>query len=235
MTVTKKKPSIFRYFLELLYPDLCFACQKRPRPQDRSICLRCEYHIAPTNFHTMKDNPALQRFWGRIELEHAATSFAFSKGGLLQELIHKLKYKNQPNIGIELGKMYGHMLKGTSPYDSIDYIIPVPLHPKKKHTRGYNQAAMFAQGLGEVMDVAWSEDILQRVTYTSSQTKKSRMERFANVKDAFAVEGASKIAGKHLLVVDDVITTGATLEACATKLLAIEGTKVSLAAIALAN
>lgn len=221
--------------VELFYPNLCFACEQRPAPKNSSICVHCEYHITPTNYHLMADNPVMERFWGRIPLQHASSCFAFTKGGLLQNLIHQLKYENKPEIGVELGKIYGALLKNCPPYDTVNYIIPVPLHPKKKHARGYNQAAMFAQGLALGMDKEWSEDFLIKVEHTETQTKKSRLDRFANVESAFGLANVEEIKGKHLLLVDDVITTGATLEACAATLLEVEGVKVSLAAIALAG
>ena len=224
-----------RSFIDLLYPQLCFACGKHPKPKETSICIHCYCNITPTNYHLMPKNPVLERFWGRVELEHASSSFAFSKGGLLQHLIHQLKYESKPEIGIELGKMYGVLLKDTPPYNTVDYIIPVPLHPKKEHLRGYNQAAMFAKGLAASMEKKWSEAYLVRVENTATQTKKSRLDRFAKVEHAFGVALEGEIKGKHLLLVDDVITTGATLEACAHKLLTVRGVKVSLAAIALAG
>ncbi len=219
----------------LFYPNLCFACQKNKVAKGQSICMECEYKISPTNYHKMADNPVMQRFWGRIPLEQAATCFEFHKGGLLQKLIHQLKYRNQPNIGVELGKIYGAMLRHSPSYRSIDWIIPVPLHPQKQHKRGYNQATVFAEGLAATMGVNWSEDFLIRTNQTTSQTKKSRMERFANVQNAFAIQNAEQLQDKHILLVDDIITTGATLEACAIQLLKIKGLKVSLAAIALSE
>jgi len=183
----------------------------------------------------MIQNPVLERFWGRVALEHASSSYVFSKGGRLQNLIHKLKYEGQPEIGIELGKRFGSLLKNTAPYDTVTNIVPVPLHPKKEKIRGYNQAAMFAQGLAEGMNKPWSENYLIRVENTTTQTQKSRMDRFDNVANAFAVAQTKELAHQHILLVDDVITTGATLEACAHKLLAVEGVKVSLAVIALAS
>jgi ComF family protein len=220
---------------DLIYPDLCFACKKNISDVNSSVCIHCQYNITPTNYHKMKDNPVSDRFWGRIKLEHASTSFVFSKGGLLQKLIHSLKYENKPDIGVELGKMYGILLVNTPPYNSVDFIIPVPLHPKKEHFRGYNQATMFAKGLSETMNIPWSESFLIRTENTETQTKKSRTDRFANVQSAFKVALPDKIKDKHLLLVDDVITTGATLEACAVKLLDVEGVKVSLSAIALSG
>lgn len=225
----------FKQIGQLIYPNLCPACEKRLVPSKESICLHCSYHISPTNYHLSSPNPVLERFWGRIELEHASAGFSFNKGGLLQHLIHQLKYNNQPQIGIDLGIQFGTLLRNCPPYSTIDYIIPVPLHPKKEATRGYNQAAMFAQGLAIGMQKEWSNQYLIRINETTTQTKKSRLDRFSNVQDAFAVKAIENIKGKHLLIVDDVITTGATLEACAQKLLAIEGVKISLAAIALAN
>lgn len=231
----KEEKKIFSNLIDLFYPNLCFACELRPAPPNRSICLHCEYDITPTNYHLMQDNPVMERFWGRIPLQHASSCFAFTKGGLLQNLIHQLKYENKPQIGIELGKIYGALLKDTPPYNTVDYIVPVPLHPQKKHARGYNQAAMFAQGLALGMDKEWSENFLIKVENTDSQTKKSRLDRFANVESAFGLNNVDKLEGKHLLLVDDVITTGATLEACAATLLEVKDIRVSLAAIALAG
>lgn len=226
---------MFGRILDLLYPRLCFACEAQTIPKGTSLCVSCEYKITPTQYHLMPDNPVMERFWGRVKIERAATAFSFTKGGLLQNLIHQLKYENKPQIGQELGKMYGAMLLEDDFWRSIDCIIPVPLHPKKKHFRGYNQAAMWAMGLSEALGVNWSEQYLIRTDYTETQTKKSRMERFQNVQDAFAVPKPSEIMGKHLLIVDDVLTTGATLEACALKLLEVENVRVSLVCIALAG
>ncbi|BDS14531.1 ComF family protein [Aureispira anguillae] len=235
MNTLQKISTLLQNFSDLIYPRLCLACGKKIISKQTCICIHCTYHISPTNYHTLTPNPVLDRFWGRIDLEHASTSFAFNKGGLLQHLIHQLKYENKPQIGIELGKQYGTMLKETAPYNTINCIIPVPLHPKKEHQRGYNQAAAFAEGLAIGMQKRWSSDYLYRVNYTETQTKKSRLDRFSNVQNAFSLKQVEDLKGKHLLIVDDVITTGATLEACAQKLLEIGGVKVSIVAIALAN
>ena len=221
--------------LALLYPELCLACHQSLAPADSVLCLRCQYYIAPSNYHVQTPNPVLDRFWGRVELEHACTGFIFNKGSALQRLIHELKYNNQQQVGIELGQQCGELLQGTAPYTSIDCIIPVPLHPKKLRQRGYNQATLFAQGIAEILQKPCLEQHLIRSKYTTTQTKKSRLERLANVEDAFAVEQQEALQHQHILLVDDVITTGATLEACAHKLLAIKGVRVSIAAIALAN
>lgn len=221
--------------LDLIYPNLCLACTQRVPSKASSICISCQGQITPTNYHMLENNPVLERFWGRIQLNHATTYCTFTKEGLIQELIHALKYRHQPQIGVELGKMYGHELKKSPLYQKIDCIIPVPLHPKKQHKRGYNQAAKFAEGLAEILEVEWSDSYFVRQENTTTQTKKTRMDRFENVKTAFKVVNPAQLQNKHLLLVDDVITTGATLEACASNLLEVEGVQVSLAAIALAS
>lgn len=231
--VTLVKPML--NLADLFYPRLCLACQEKLVSAETSICIRCDYKLTPTDYHSTNPNPVLERFWGRVDLEHATTAYTFNKGGLLQRLIHQLKYENKPQIGIELGQMYGSLLKDSLPYSTVDYIIPVPLHPKKKHLRGYNQAAMIAKGLAFSMEKKWSSDYLIRTDNTETQTQKSRLDRFANVENAFGVNNKAEIEGKHLLLVDDVITTGATLEACAQTLLQVDNVKISIMAIALAN
>jgi predicted amidophosphoribosyltransferase len=145
--------------------------------------LSCEYKITPTVYHINASNPVAERFYGRVKIEKATTAFTFVKGGLLQQLVHKLKYDNRPEIGIELGKIYGNILKNSGVWNHLDFIIPVPLHPKKKHERGYNQAEMWGQGLAEALGIELRNDLLIRTDYTESQTKKSRTERFSNVEN----------------------------------------------------
>lgn len=225
----------FTALLELLYPHLCLACEQAQPAPDSCLCYRCHYQLKPTHFQTETPNPVLDRFWGRVELEHAATSFAFSKGGLLQHLIHQLKYGHQPQIGIELGQYYGQLLSNAPLYHDVETIVPVPLHPIKQRLRGYNQAEQFARGIADTLELPCSTTCLVRTQHSDSQTRKSRLERFANVETVFEVAVPTAIQGKHVLLVDDVITTGATLEACAKQLLMVEGVRVSVGAIALAS
>lgn len=220
---------------DLLYPRLCFACNSNHVAKGQSICLSCEYKITPTVYHRMPDNIVAERFYGRVKIERATTAFSFVKGGLLQELIHKLKYDNRPEIGIELGKIYGNILRESGTWNNIDYIIPVPLHPKKKHQRGYNQAEMWGQGLAESLGIELRNDLLIRTDYTESQTKKSRTERFANVENVFSVKDPTLLNNKKILLVDDVLTTGATLEACSNTLQNASTVSINIVCIALAD
>jgi len=220
--------------LQLFYPRLCLACQRQPlQRQQRALCTSCQYKIKPTNYHLFEENPVAERFWGRLPITRASTAYHFVKGGILQRLIHELKYGHRPEIGEELGRSYGRLLAEEPFWKSIDYIIPVPLHPKKRHQRGYNQAARWASGLSESLGVPWSEKFLLRASYTESQTRKSREERFANVSDAFVLRQADKLRHKHIMLVDDVMTTGATIEACAKHLLKAQ-ISLSVVCIALA-
>ena len=221
--------------LDLLYPRLCFACNSNTVSKNQSICLSCEYNITPTVYHKMSQNIVAERFYGRVKIEKATTAFSFVKGGLLQELIHKLKYDNRPEIGIELGKIYGNILIDSGFWSNIDFVIPVPLHPKKKHQRGYNQAEMWGQGLADSLGIELRNDLLIRTDYTESQTKKSRTERFANVENVFTVTNPSALENKQILLVDDVLTTGATLEACSNTLLNASNVFINIVCIALAD
>lgn len=183
----------------------------------------------------MKENPFTERFWGRVRLESAAAMCHFVKGGSIQKLIHNLKYEAKQDIGVKMGEEYGRNLKDSLFFKSVEVIVPIPLHPKKERKRGYNQSDLFAKGLASGMKLPWLKDGLHRTKFTETQTAKSRMERFDNVFGAFELGNGPQLMGKHVLLADDVITTGATLEACALKILELPTTKVSLAAIAIAE
>ena len=174
-------------------------------------------------------------FWGRVELFSATSYLFFNKGGSVQHLMHSLKYKSQKETGVYLGKLFGKDLLKSPLFNTIDLIIPVPLHPKKFHLRGFNQSEVIASGIGHVMEIPVECNKLIRLVNTDSQTRKSRYSRWENVRSAFGVENPEDISGKHVLLVDDVLTTGATLEACAATLLEIEGTRVSVATLAYAQ
>ncbi|GMT45204.1 MAG: amidophosphoribosyltransferase [bacterium] len=218
----------------LLFPKSCLLCGKTLHQQEEVLCTTCFYKLACTNFQGEAENPITEIFSGRLPLVSATTFLFFSKGGGTQQLIHKLKYKGKKEIGVYLGKLFGDQLNDSELFNTADAIIPVPLHPKKEHKRGYNQSRMIVEGIANSMKIRVFPDVLYRKVHTSSQTKKSRYERWQNVKDIFEVKKGQRLEGKHVLLVDDVITTGATLEACANKLLEIPGIKLSIASLAYA-
>ncbi len=222
-------------FVSLFYPRLCLACGRGLPPQRDTICISCQYYLPKTNFHLHPENPFTERFWGRIPLEAGAALYHFNKSGRTQKLIHHLKYDHKPEVGIRLGQLYGKYLLESDLFRSIDLIVPVPLHPRKERLRGYNQSAVFAKGLSQSMEVPWRKNILMRKVMTATQTKKSRMERFQNVQNAFILNEEKAIRNKHILLVDDVLTTGATLEVCAICLLKAPNVKVSMATIGIAG
>ncbi len=174
-------------------------------------------------------------FNGRLPLFSATSFLFFSKGGETQQLIHKLKYKGHKEIGLYLGRMFGNQLNGSELFRTADIIIPVPLHPRKEHKRGYNQSLMIGEGMASRMNARVFPDVLYRKIHTSSQTKKSRYERWENVKDTFEIKKGERLERKHVILVDDVITTGATLEACGNKLLEIPHIRLSIASLAYAQ
>jgi ComF family protein len=220
-------------FLQFFFPDLCLACGQILNNQEKVLCTPCLFHIPRTEFHKDPENPVSQLFWGRVKIEYAAAFFYFNKGSAYQPLIHKLKYNGRRDIGIEMGKAFGAELR-KSVFASADVIIPVPLHPKKMKIRGYNQSEMIANGLASALGLPVNIVSLLRGESTETQTRKSRFERFRNVEGKFRVHGGLELEGKHIILADDVVTTGSTLEACAIALLEIKGTKVSILTLAVA-
>jgi ComF family protein len=219
-------------FIALLFPNICAACGKSLYKNEHSICTYCTYYLPKTNFHLDSYNPVAKIFWGRVPIHSAAAFYGFNKGGKVQHLIHQLKYKGQKHIGVTIGKLYGHELSYCDDFNTVTTVIPVPLHPKKQRKRGYNQSDYFAEGLAESMHVEADLKTLYRAHESESQTKKSRFNRWQNVESIFQLRNVETLAGKHVLLVDDVITTGATFEACAQTLLQVPDIKVSIAAIA---
>jgi ComF family protein len=191
--------------------------------------------LPKTWFHNDPDNPLNKVFWGRVQLEAVASYVYFQKGSTVQHLLHQLKYKDRPGIGVKLGKWYGLELKQADIFREAELIIPVPLHPRKLQKRGYNQSEAFADGLVSVMGIRPENRCLYRKVYSQTQTRKTRFDRWENVENIFAVKYPDRIRGRHILLVDDVLTTGATLEACAQALLEVPGVKVSVATIAYAS
>lgn len=231
----KTLPRLLNDLLGLFYPELCITCGNRLITQEKYVCLKCWADLPENNFHLEPENKVAHLFWGRIHLENATSFFLFRKGSRYQKLIHFIKYEGLKELGFDAGARLGNKLTHSPFYQSVDVIVPVPLHKRKLRKRGYNQSEWIARGLSESMKRPVSVDNLFRKTYTSTQTKKNRIERWENVKDVFGVRQPEKFSGKHILLVDDVVTTGATLESCAAQLLAIENVKVSIATLAYAD
>ncbi len=197
--------------------------------------MNCLYDLPYTDFHCFNDNQVARQFWGRLPCAYVVAMFYFKKGTRVQQIMHNLKYRGKPELGVRLGEMLGQrMQSGILPKD-IDLIIPVPLHYKKERIRGYNQSLCIAEGLGIQLDLQVLSGVLLKKKTTSSQTKKGRFSRYENLKSAFSIKDETFLRNKHILLVDDVITTGATLEACALVLMAAGIRSISIAAIAYAE
>lgn len=200
--------------LHLLFPKTCLICSHPLLSQEKTVCYRCIAQLEPVRYADFKDNEIAHIFEGRIPIALATAGFHYHKGGILQKLIFQLKYHYHKEIGVILGKHAGYALENT-PFTEIDLLIPVPLHPKKQRKRGYNQSEWIAKGFGEALNKPVRTDILKRIVHTDSQTRKSRLQRFDNVNKVFSAISCADIAGKHIALVDDVVTTGSTLTACA--------------------
>lgn len=223
-------------FFELFFPNICLACSEKLLKGEGVICFKCNGELPETQYWNDPDNIMAQRFWGRVQLQGAAAMFHFQKGEHVQHLLHQLKYRKRQDVGEYLGKRFGEiLLEQNSIIKNIDLIVPVPLHWKKLKQRGYNQCDPFAKGLSETLNVPWLSTVVERVHENISQTKMNRFERWENVAQIFAVHEPAQLKDKHILLVDDVMTTGATAEACLHTILSVENTKASFAAIAVAQ
>lgn len=220
--------------VNLFYPILCYGCGRTSlKKENNVICIYCQSRLPFTNFHRDPENAVARNFWGRVPILHAASYCFFRKGSHIQQLMFLLKYQGKTVIAERIGMMYAEQLKqdGAAFLDA-DIILPVPLHYKKKQSRGYNQSDFFALGLSDRLNIPWSDDTLIRKVETSSQTKKGRIERWENVSEIFSIKDASALENKHIILVDDVVTTGATLEACAQVLIDKANARISVLTIA---
>lgn len=218
----------------LFYPTLCEGCTRQLVAGEHILCLSCETSLAATGNHNIPDNETELRFAGRIPFMHATSFGYFTDEGLLQHLMHRLKYQNRKDIGIYLGNLLGRSLMESEWMQDIDAIVPVPLHHKKEAKRGYNQSALIAQGIASATNKPVRTNLLLRTRNTESQTNKTRVERIDNMQGAFRIAENQIDASQHILLCDDVLTTGATLEACALALMAEKSIKISIATIGIA-
>src|SRR5260221_13677056 len=222
-------------FVSFLLPELCAACRESLMANEQLICTDCLYNLPFTNFHLQADNIVARQFWGKIELESAYALYYFTKGGKIQNLMHQFKYKGMHEIGNLLGNIAGEQLTKNDIFNTVDYIIPVPLHKKRLKQRGFNQSECFAAGLAQKLNAAVEDNNLVRTIATDTQTQKLRFARFENMQEVFTIKNPDKLINKHILLMDDIITTGSTLEACGLQLLKIPGLKLSIATIAYAE
>lgn len=221
-----------REFLHLFFPRICPSCGDALLVMEKVICLRCKISLPQTGFHLNADNPISRLFWGRVPIHSATAMYYFRKSGYVQELLHHLKYGKQPEIGFELGRWYGKDLSKSGDYRDTELIIPVPMHPRKQKIRGYNQSEVFSQGLSEEMGCPYNAEALIKRFETETQTRKGRFRRWENVREVFDIPDSGTINQKRILLVDDVITTGATIEACARMLFQAGAATVRVASIA---
>lgn len=219
-------------FISLFFPHYCFGCNRALVKGEDTLCTFCLMDLPKTNYHLQEENPIKNRLLGRLPLKHVWAYLKFRKAGIVQHLLHQLKYNNHPEVGIKLGKAYGHELVKAGYKNEFDLIIPVPLHTSRRQKRGYNQSAKFAEGLSALFDTPWDDSISVRKVSTDTQTKKTKLARWQNVSDVFDLPDNGKIEGKRILLVDDVITTGATIEACGQHLIAKGCQELSIACLA---
>lgn len=220
---------------QLFFPHTCYGCGSDLLSEESLLCLRCLNDLPETNFAKHANNPIEKIFWGRMPVVAAMTGFYFSKHAIIQTLIHQLKYKGKKEVGIFLGNRLAMQLKDSNRFNQIDALVPLPLFPDKLKKRGYNQAAVIADGMSEVLGIPVLNNVITRKLFTETQTRKGRTDRWQNVKESFALLNTDVIQNKHVLLIDDVITTGATTEACGSVLLSAGDISLSIAALAFAT
>ena len=216
--------------LQWVFPHFCAGCGSDVLSHQSLLCMRCMDELPETNFEWFAGNPVEKRFWGRLAVEQASAKYYFTRESLMQRLMHEFKYKRNKDLGFQLGKMMGQSLKQSGRFQ-IDALVPLPLYPAKEKRRGYNQSTVLCEGIAESLSVPVLKNAVIRSHHTETQTKKGRIERWHNMEGKFVLQRSNEIKNKHLLLVDDVITTGATLEACGAELLGGENVRLSIATL----
>lgn len=226
---------MLKSIINLFFPPVCAGCHSFLISNENVICTTCRHNIPLTNHHLNPENEAFKKFYGRIPVEYTSALLYFHKKGIVQELIHNLKYKGQEEIGTLLGEWYAEDLKNSTILQSVDEIIPVPLHKRKLRERGYNQVTNFGQTLSSGLNISYNPNLLVRNVYSKTQSKKNLLNRSEGIDTVFDVSFSEKDHNKHFLLIDDVLTTGSTLEACSHALLKIPGAKISIVCMAMAH
>lgn len=219
----------------LFFPRVCVTCGKDLSRTEEMLCVRCQQKLPYTYFHTIPDNPVEKVFWGRVPISHATACLYFSKDGMVQHLIHELKYKGRKDLAQYMGRIMGQVLDHTKWLGQIDALVPVPLFAAREKKRGYNQSTLLCKGIATLHDLPIYTELVKREKHTDTQTHRTRIDRWENMQGAFSIIPGKQPAHQHLLLVDDVLTTGATLESCAATLLSIPGVRVSICTLAMAH
>ncbi|UKN03673.1 hypothetical protein K6119_09120 [Paracrocinitomix mangrovi] len=227
--ITYQIKNIATATLDVFYPNHCEMCSVDLNINEQYLCLNCLYDLPYINQKVTDQNALQQLFWGRVDVQYTHALFNFEKGNKTQDILHLIKYKSRTKFAEFLGEKLAQSMPSNVSYD---WIIPVPLHPKKMRKRGFNQSTVIAKGLQSVLNVRLNESLIKRVKHNPSQTTVTKFDRWQNVRDIFEVNKAEKLKDKHVLLIDDVLTTGATIEACVKQLLKIENCKVSVATLA---
>lgn len=220
--------------VNLFFPKVCYACKLQLTDNEQYVCTTCRHHLPVTNFHKNNDESVSKLLYGRAKIINGTALLRFEKKGSVQQLIHELKYREQQDVGLFLGHWLGEELKTIDAYKSIDLVIPVPLHKNKLRRRGYNQVTKFGQQIAKALNTDYDESVLIKITNTTSQVNKKRFARWSNNDELFSLINKEKIENKHILLVDDIITTGATMEACIQVLNRADNVTISIATMAIA-
>lgn len=226
---------MIKNLLNLFFPEACKACSNHLFDNELQICTNCRHNLPLTDFHDDQDNAVHKILYGRVKLEHATALLHFSKKGIVQQLMHNLKYRGHQDIGKLLGDWLGNDLKQLDSYSNIDVVIPVPLHKAKLKSRGFNQVDKFGIALANALNAEYNPFVLIKTTNTKSQVFKDRLKRNADQSTNFKIVNGTRLENKHILIVDDIITTGATIEDCANTLLEINGITLSLATMSITD
>lgn len=226
---------ILNNIISAFFPTICLSCASKLLHQETHICTKCRHNLPFTSFHKHAENPVKNSFYGRVTIENATALLHYKKHGIVQQLLHQLKYKGHEEIGTLLGNILGNDLKKETAYQTITHVIPVPLHKKRLRKRGYNQVTTFGKQLATHLDANFTDDVLIKVSNAKTQAFKSRAERWTSIQNSFEVQNINALENTHILLVDDIITTGATLEACANALKKIPNCKISIATMSIAS
>ena len=224
---------MFQNLINLFFPKVCLSCNLILLDNEMYVCTNCRHDLPVTNYHIEDSDRVKKIFYGRVKLEKATALLRFQKKGIVQQLMHNLKYKGHQEIGTFLGAWLGDELKNNNDYKDIDLVIPVPLHKRKLRKRGYNQVTLFSKEIAKSLNIEYLDSVLIKVNDIASQVNKSRLARWNSNNEIFAVQNVNLIDNKHVLLVDDIVTTGATIEACTSQLLKAKNVKISIATMAI--